>query len=71
MNCDFILEMVLLLCRDSNELLYLITLAKPHPPSGEIAISELGQDSATLHWNPPIDDQVPVEEYVIEMKGRL
>ena len=50
-------------------LFFLTLLAKPHPPSGEIAISDIGQDSTALSWNPPIDDQVPVDEYVIEIKG--
>ena len=43
--------------------------AKPHPPSGEIHISDLGKDAATLSWNPPIEDQIPIDEYVIEVKS--
>jgi len=52
-----------------KSLLCSVTLAKPHPPSGEIAISDLGEDSVTLSWSPPIDDELPVDEYVIEVKG--
>ncbi|XP_078483134.1 twitchin-like [Ciona intestinalis] len=41
---------------------------KPHAPSGEIAFSDVEADSVSMSWNPPIDDTIEVDSYVIEEK---
>ncbi|XP_076817561.1 myosin-binding protein C, slow-type-like [Clavelina lepadiformis] len=57
-------------CGDMDIEIPIQILDKPPPPSGEIAVSEVGQDFAEFSWNPPIDDKVPVDNYIIEAKDK-
>lgn len=48
---------------------FIFSIAKPDAISGKLRTSNLGQDSVTLSWQPPLNDGgSPITRYVLESR---
>lgn len=46
-----------------------VVIDKPGPPAGDLVISEVGEEHVTFHWSKPLNENIAVDKYIVEVKA--